>query len=132
MRPLGLWSDSRAVYAIGAFFAGVFGCVVVSALLAGGMGWGLAVFAIVPGGLVGFLLVIAALVGFHMTSGNPHLHPIVRWLALCVFAWIVLGIITVFGVADNLRNGLWSTVPMAVIHGVWTALFLMGRRTPDG
>jgi hypothetical protein len=127
VRPLGLWRDSRAIYAIGAFVAGVLGCVVIGSLVGGMFGY----LAFIMGVFAGPLLVIAALVGFHMTSGNPGLHPVLRWLALCVLAWLVLSMITVIVGVDRFRTWLWITLPLAAIHGAWTALFLIGRK-PSG
>jgi hypothetical protein len=129
MRTLGLWRDSRAVYALGAFFAGMIGSAAAGAFMWRSSLGEIVFYAIIPGPIVGILLVIAGLVGFHMTSGNPDLGPVWRWLALCFFAGLVLSIITVIGSVHRFSDGLWLTGPMAAIHGVWTALFLIGRRT---
>ena len=55
-------------------------------------------------------------------------HSSPGWLALCIVAWLVLSMITVIGSVHDFRAGLWVTLPMVAIHGVWTALFLIGRK----
>ena len=128
LRPLGLWPDSRGVYAIGAFLAGMIGCAVIASFLGEAVtARGLLISATIPGAVVGLLLAIAGLVGFHLASGNPNLHPVLRWLVLCIFGWLVLGLMTVIVIIGHLHNILWLS-PIGIIYAVWTALFLLGRR----
>jgi len=91
------------------------------------LGW--AVIAGIPAGLP---LSLCSLFGYHMVAANPRLSVVVRWLSLCVLVWVFLAALAVIFIATDPRFAAQVIGPLAVVHGTWTALFLIGRKVPDG
>jgi len=131
VRPLGLWNDSRWNYALGAFPAALVGCALSVWLASSASGGELIGWAFVAGVPAGLVLSLCSVFGYHMVAANPRLHVVARWIGLCMLTWLFLSMLGSVLLLTNLGSELRVIAPLAAVHAVWTALFLIGRGAPE-
>ncbi|TWS99893.1 hypothetical protein [Reyranella sp. CPCC 100927] len=130
----GLWDASRSTYVWGAVAAAVLSALLPamwmwSDLSGSGRGAGLlvVVMALWAGALL-LLVPLAAWVAWFMPT--PGMPASLQWLRLTAVASFVsvVPLAVLLMVLNAIEFWLLMAPPIAILHGLWTALFLLGAR----